>query len=219
VPDRTVNRSDSRSLTGIQGRRPTCAPADQRPRTRSLPSWWRRPLAARFSRPCPPSQRPGRYAVAFRALTRGHGPWGGCDRGNGGGAGHATARTSRGPKSPQVTYPICARICARDAARRSERPETHVVWLITQRLLAERSTGLSRLRADGGTPGLTPEGIASREAKLALVLPVGSDGRRLGRGTSRGTGGSEIPGNQRYGCHSACFLCRSCCLCRRAGPS
>ena len=63
-------------------------------------------------------------------------------------------------ENPQVTNPICARICARDAAgriekgemptldtdaaapvdrgqrdewRQSERPETNVVWLITQR--------------------------------------------------------------------------------------
>ena len=62
---------------------------------------------------------------------------------------------------------------------------------LTQRPLADGPQSF-RPRADGATPGLT-EGIALREAKLALVLPVGSDGRRLGRGTSRGTGCSEIP--------------------------
>jgi hypothetical protein len=37
VPDRTVNREDSRPLTDT---RAPCPRADQRPRTRSLPSWW-----------------------------------------------------------------------------------------------------------------------------------------------------------------------------------
>jgi hypothetical protein len=49
VPDRTVNRGESRSLTDSQARRLTCVPADHRARTRSLPSWscgfdYRRPL-------------------------------------------------------------------------------------------------------------------------------------------------------------------------------
>jgi hypothetical protein len=39
VPDRTVNRGDSRSLTCSRTRRLTCVHADQRPCTRSLPSW------------------------------------------------------------------------------------------------------------------------------------------------------------------------------------
>ena len=93
----------------------------------------------------------------------GHGPREGSYRGNGGGPRHATACTSRGSRTRQVTYPICARICARDAAgrietgemptldtdaappvdrgqfddwRRSETPGTHVVWVITQRRFA-----------------------------------------------------------------------------------
>ena len=41
VPDRSVNRGDSRSLTDTRARRLTCARADQRPCTRSLPSWYR----------------------------------------------------------------------------------------------------------------------------------------------------------------------------------
>jgi hypothetical protein len=104
--------------------------------------------------------RPGRYAVAPRALTRRPRPEGwqlSRERGRSraGGGVHVERL-----ETPLVTYPICARICARDAAgrietgemptldadvappvdrgqhddwRRPERPETHVVWLITQR--------------------------------------------------------------------------------------
>ena len=43
----------------------------------------------------------------------------------------------------------------------------------------------------GGPPGPIPGGIA--QVKQANARVAGSDGRRLGRGTSRGTGGSEIP--------------------------
>ena len=39
VPDRTVNQGDSWSITAIKTRCLTCVPADQRPCTRSLPSW------------------------------------------------------------------------------------------------------------------------------------------------------------------------------------
>jgi hypothetical protein len=51
--------------------------------------------------------------------------------------------------------------------RAAETGKTCVIWLITQRPLADGPQS-SRLRADGGTPGLT-EGIALREAKLALI--------------------------------------------------
>jgi len=39
VPDRTVERGNSRSLTETRPQRLTCIDANQRPQTRSLPSW------------------------------------------------------------------------------------------------------------------------------------------------------------------------------------
>jgi hypothetical protein len=136
-------------------RRRRSAPQDAKPSKLVLPS----PRCTIVSAMSAES-RPGRHAVASRAWTRRPRPEGwqlsrerGRSRARGG------AHVER-LENPQVTYPICARVCARDAAgpieteempsfdtdavppvdrgqrddrRRSERPETYVVWLITQR--------------------------------------------------------------------------------------
>jgi hypothetical protein len=51
VPDRTVNRGDSRSLAEKSTHHLTCARADQRRRTRSLPSWSCQPRARTGRKP------------------------------------------------------------------------------------------------------------------------------------------------------------------------
>jgi len=75
--------------------------------------------------------------------------------------------------------------------RRSEIPETRVVWLITQRQLTERSTLPSS--AWGRRARRTHRLGASHGKQIRPAAAAASDGRRPGRGTGRGTGGREIP--------------------------